>query len=284
MSAAPHTLAGGGLRRPHTATLAGWIITPVLVVLAALFVADRLYNPAQFRIEEIEVHGRFNRVDGGQIKAVVAQSLSGNYFSLSLPGIEARVEELPWVFSASVRRQWPATLVVEVVEVQPVAKWGRHHWLHFTGVLVAREARPEGAPVKQGLPLLSGPDHQQKTVWGAFRRWSGMFAAHGLRLDELRLDARGLWHLQLSLGALALPRSAVPSVAAAAQKFPPGPVAMIVARENAEARITQFVGALQHPLMAEFPAIRSIDLRHPNGFAVRWKTASRQAQSVAVLR
>ena len=273
MNAAAHTR--GGLRRPPTATLAGWIITPVLVALAALFVADRLYNPAQFRIEAIEVHGRLNQSGGGgeQIKAVVAQSLSGNYFSLSLPGIEARVEALPWVFSASVRRQWPATLVVEVVEVQPVAKWGRHHWLHFTGALVAREAGSDAVPVTQDLPQLSGPEHQQKTVWEAFRRWSGMFAAHGLRLDELRLDARELWHLRLTLGALALPRT-VPS-ATSAQKSPPAPVALIVPRENAEARITQFIGALQHPLMAEFSAMRTIDLRHPNGFAVGWKTALR---------
>ena len=275
MNAAAHTL-GGGLRRPLTAALAGWIIIPVLGLLAALFVADRLYNPAQFRIEVIEVHGRLSPghgdSDGGgeQIKAVVAQSLSGNYFSLSLPGIEARVEALPWVFSASVRRQWPATLVVEVVEVQPVAKWGRHHWLHFTGALVARETGSESALVNQDLPQLSGPEHQQKTVWEAFRRWSGMFAAHGLRLDELRLDARELWHLRLTLGALALPR-AVPS-ATPAQKSPPAPVALIVPRENAEARITQFIGALQHPLMAEFSAMRTIDLRHPNGFAVGWKT------------
>ena len=282
MNAAAHTL-GGGLRRPPTATLAGWIIIPVLGLLAALFVADRLYNPAQFRIEVIEVHGRLSPGhghgdsggDGGgeQIKAVVAKSLSGNYFSLSLPGIEARVEALPWVFSASVRRQWPATLVVEVVEVQPVAKWGWHHWLHFTGALVAREAGSEAVPVTQDLPLLSGPEHQQKTVWEAFRRWSGMFAAHGLRLDELRLDARELWHLRLSLGALALPRTV--SSATPAQKSPPAPVALIVPRENAEARITQFIGALQHPLMAEFSAMRTIDLRHPNGFAVGWKTALR---------
>ena len=287
MSAAAHTL-GGGLRRPPTATLAGWIITPVLVALAALFVVDRLYNPAQFRFEKIEVHGRLSQShgDGGggggeQIKAAVAQSLSGNYFSLSLPGIEARVEALPWVFSASVRRQWPATLVVEVVEVQPVAKWGRHHWLHFTGALVAREAGSESALVNQDLPQLSGPEHQQKTVWEAFRRWSGMFAAHGLRLDELRLDVRELWHLRLVLGALALPRDAVPS-ATAAQKSAPAPVALIVPRENAEARITQFIGALQHPLMAEFSAMRTIDLRYPNGFAVGWKTAARQAVAVTV--
>ncbi len=277
MNAAAHTLTGGGVpgsaaRRPPTAALAGWILTPVLLALAALFVADRLYNPERFRIEAVEVQGRFSRVDAGRVRAVVANTISGNYFSLSLPRIEARVEELPWVFSASVRRQWPATLVVEVVEVQPVAKWGTTHWLHFTGDLVARPAdsHASATPAEHDLPLLSGPDDRRRAVWRAFRRWSGRFAAKGLRLDQLRLDARDLWHLRLSPGALVRDGNA--------QMAPPGPparsgqVTLVVAGDNAEARIAQFVEVLAQQLMTEFAAMRSIDLRHPNGFAVGWKT------------
>lgn len=261
---ATRSITGSPMWRPPIATLAAWIITPVLLVLAALFVADRLYNPEQFRIDKVEVRGRFSRVDGGRVEAVSAESISGNYFSLSLPRIEARVGELPWVFSASVRRRWPATLVVEVVEVQPVAQWGEHHWLHFTGDLVAREAGSEAgsSPVAQNLPRLSGPDDLQKTVWHAFRRWSELFAARGLRLDELRLDARGLWHLQLSLGVLAGEH--------AADNNAPAPVSLTVARANADARIAQFAEVLHRRLMAEFPAMRTIDLRHPNGFAIGW--------------
>ena len=256
-----HTIAGSSMRRPPASIVVGWIITPVLLVLGALFVADRLYNPEQFRIEAVEVKGHFSRVDDGRVKALATQSISGNYFSVSLPRIEALVEELPWVFSASVRRQWPATLVVEVVEVRPVAKWGEHHWLHSTGDAVEREAGSEAefASMAQSLPLLFAPDGHRKLAWDTFRRWSGWFAAKGLRLDELRLDARGLWHLQLS----------------------PGSVAVTVAQENAEARIAQFIEVLHHRLMAEFPAMRSVDLRHPNGFAVGWKTASLRSSLLA---
>ena len=258
----------------HKNTLAGWIVTPVLLALVALFVADRLYDPEQFRIETIEVQGRFDRVDGEQVKAVAAQSISGNYFSVSLSRIESRVEKLPWVFRASVRRQWPATLVVEVGEVRPVARWGAHYWLHFTGDLVKREVASESgvAALPQDLPLLSAPDDRREMVWQTYRKWSGLFAASGLRLDELRLDARGLWRLQLSLDALAWQRDA-------AQNARSGPVALIVARENAEARIAQFVDVLTQRLLAEFPDMRSIDLRHPNGFAVGWRTSSRTSSA-----
>ena len=257
---------------PHTNTLAGWIITLVLLALAALFVGDRLYNPEQFRIETIEVQGRFHRVNGERVHELAAQSISGNYFSVNLPHIESRVEQLPWVFNASVRRQWPATLIVEVVEVQPVARWGAHHWLHLTGDLVEREVVSESAAsaLPQDLPLLSAPDERREMVWQTYRKWSRQFAGGGLRLDELRLDARGLWHLQLSLSTLTRQRNAT-------QQATPGPVALIVARENADARIAQFVDVLPQRLLAEFPAMRSIDLRYPNGFAIGWRASSAAA-------
>ena len=260
---------GGAVRLPGFPAFMRGIIALALLVLCVLFVLDHLYDPEHFRIREVEVRGRYSQVDGQQVKERVEQSLSGNYFSLSLPAIEARIEQLPWVFSASVRRQWPDTLMVDVAEVQPVAKWGQHQWLNSTGDLVERQAGAAG----QNLPLLSGPDNRKQAVWQAFRRWSEMFAGNGLSLVQLRFDPRGLWHLKLSLSALALERTA----GAADRQTALAPVTMIVAQEaspeQTDARIRQFLAALHHRLIAEFPAMRSIDLRYPNGFAIGWKTS-----------
>lgn len=247
----------------HTSRLAGWVIALALLALAVLFAADRLYHSESFAIREVEVHGRFADADGARTKAlraVVEQSLSGNYFSLNLNAVEARIAALPWVFSASVRRQWPDTLVVDVAEVQPVATWGRAHWLNFSGDLVAR---PRGAAARNlpALPALSGPDDRHAEVWRAFRGWSELFAANGLRLDELRLDARGLWYLTLSLSALAK-QSQQADLANAP------PVTLIVEHAHAEARIARFVAALRAHLIGDFAEMRVVDLRYPNGFAV----------------
>lgn len=253
------------LRRELTTT--GWVTTVVALVLLALlmlFVADRLYQPGRFQITEIEVHGRVN---GEEVKAVVEQSLSGNFFSLSLPRLETRIERLPEVFSASVRRRWPSTLVVEVVEVQPVARWGKDYWLHYTGELVARPINS----ARQDLPLLSGPAERRQLIWRSFQHWSKMLVASGISLDQLELDARGIWHLEISLGALA------GGVVASEQKS----VRMTIAQENADARITRFIAALPHQLLGEIPAMRSIDLRYPNGFAISWDTTSPQALRLA---
>ena len=83
-------------------------IVLVLIVLAGIFIADQMFNPAKFQITEIEVHGQFRNVDGEQVKRVVESAMTGNYFSISLKKLENQVKNLPWAYSASLRRRWPS--------------------------------------------------------------------------------------------------------------------------------------------------------------------------------
>ena len=244
-----------------------WVIGLVsLLVLGmlGLYLIDRLYNPAQFRIEQIAVTGQFQHVAVEQVREVVADSLDGNYFSASLDGIEQRIEDMPWVFEATVRRQWPSTLKVHIEEVQPIARWGEDQWLNASGDLVEREASD------MVLPLLDGPESQQESVWRSFSQWHGMFASHGISLDRLRLDARQLWYLSLSLTPLAKGRDELVIAADQGRALDQAEVVMIVDDSDATARIERLIGALNNQLIAEFPAMKSIDLRYPNGFAIDW--------------
>jgi len=245
----------------------GWMRAPVkwaLFALAALFAADALYNPEKFRIKTIEVHGRFARVDAGQVERAVAGALSGNYFLADTAAIEARVAMLPWAHRAKVRRKWPDTLMVSVTEVQPVARWGRGQWLHVNGELAGRLPGADAS-----LPRLSGPQGSRRAVWEAYQKWSGIFAANGLVIDSLRLDARGLWRLQLSLSALAQ----------AAGEGATAPLEVVLRREHADAHIARFARAMPRSLLAHFAAMRSIDLRYPNGFAVGWRKGAELARA-----
>jgi cell division protein FtsQ len=55
---------------------------------------------------------------------------------------------------------------------------------------------------------------------------------------------------------------------------------MTVKREHADERVKRFVDALNHQLIVEFPGMRSIDLRYPNGFAISWKNPLPPAHSL----
>ncbi len=265
-------------RRPR------WIITIVALLLAVimlLFVVDRLFDPQQFRIKAIEVHGRFNHVDGAQVKQIVETALVGNYFSVSLHRLENEITQIPWVFSASLRRQWPSTIVVQVVEVQPMARWGNDKWLNFTGDLVDRQ--DGGQEDVEALPVLSGPDNQKQIVWKAFQQWSERFDSSGLSLEKLHLDSRGLWWLTLSLGTLALnndqSNQAFPS--SGQTSIDRQSVIMVVDKMHSFFRIQRFIAALNQQLIAQFPQMQTIDLRYPNGFAISWRGSQAQTQHIA---
>lgn len=248
-----------------------------LLALGALVAFDRLQRAEKLRITAVEIHGiRGGRIDGEQVRQAVARALPATYFSVDLGEIESRIAALPWVFSAKLRRRWPNALVVEVAQVQPVAAWGAAHVLHSTGDLVARPADAD-AGAWRDLPRLSGPgdgDESRAEIWRAYQTWSKAFAAKGLHLDELHVDARGLAYLALSVSALAGRTAADGELAS-----PPAPIRLVVPVDVANARIARFTRALRRLQRGDLAALRNVDLRYPNGFAVSRAPAAAAADA-----
>ncbi len=243
------------------------LATVLLLSLLALYVADRLYHPEKFQFQEIEVKGALHHVDKHQIEAIVEKYLDGNYFSVSLHRLEQQIKTLPWVFSASLRRQWPSTLIVEVTEIQPVALWGHEKWLHYSGELVDRQRQNTRLP----LPKLDGRPTRKREIWQRFEKWSKLFASNGLSLDALRLDDRELWYLDLSRGVLAMDDGQH-------EQNKSHFVSVIVEGQDAEDRIKRFIEALNLGLDAQFFAMKTVDLRYPNGFAIDWYSSDRSEE------
>lgn len=246
-------------------TIVVGISVTLIVSLIALLVADRLFHPQKFQIKNIEVHGQFEQVDGSQIKQIVESALDGNYFSVSLHRLENLIKQVPWIFDASLRRQWPSTIIVDVVEVQPIARWGETKWLNLTGDLVDRQPA-QTDELQLELPLINGPSSERETIWKAFQQWSEKLASNGLTLDAISLESGNLWNLKLSLGALAMSNNQ----SGLEYQDSPGQVSMIVDMENSYQRIQRFIDVLNQDLIIKFPEMKTIDLRYPNGFAISW--------------
>ena len=257
-------------RNRGSSNISGWEIVIgrlLLTLLLILFVADWLLQPDRFQIEEILVHGESGDSGGEQVKKVVQNALDGNFFSISLERLENEVKQLPWVFSASLRRQWPSTIVVNVVEAELAARWGTDKWLSLAGDLVVRKANEKWD--HSALAQLDGPEDQIDVVWKAFQQWSGKFASAGLSLDALSLSPTGLLDFRISVGAPGLQGESY---------NPDGRIAdtdsnltMIVELENSWTRVQRFLDALDRQLMVWFPEMESVDLRYPNGFTIGWR-------------
>src|SRR5215472_11845508 len=69
------------------------------------------------------VSGRLAHVDPKTVRAAVQPLLGRGFFTTRVDALSDAVRQLPWVADADVRRQWPHTLYVDIVEETPVARW-----------------------------------------------------------------------------------------------------------------------------------------------------------------
>ncbi len=192
---------------------------------------------------------------GTQLRYVSTPSLrlsalrrvSGSFFTVDLDAVRAGFESVPWVRRATVRRIWPNRLVVTIEEHRPFALWGDGRLMNTYGELFTAnlaEAEEEGE-----LPELSGPPGTQLTVLSRYEELTRWLVPLERSPRAVTLSQRYAWTVRLDDGSqLLLGRD---------QGLP------IEARVNRWVKVyPRVVGRFDRP--AEV-----IDLRYPNGFAVR---------------
>lgn len=183
------------------------------------------------------------------IEQILPSALKGNFFSLNLEAVRLALEKLPWVRKVEVRRVWPARLEVKVEEHRPRARWGegRGELVNSYGEVFAATL---GDLEQEALPLLFGPAGTAPEVMKRYGELVGSFKGVGERPVQLILSPRLAWQLKLEHGM----------VVDLGREQPKSPVGV---------RLQRFL-----EIYPEFIAKRAVrpsvvDLRYPNGFAIR---------------
>ena len=179
----------GKLGRSAVMTLA----TLMSFVALGLLVADHLYRPDTFKIEQLKITGQFRYLKPSDVEAVVVDSASGNFFSLDLDQIKAKAQSLAWVESVDVRREWPETLVLAVQEHRPAMRWGKGKWVTTTGRVIEL---PESIGAKNVITL-NGRESQAKRILMKATHWKAKLQTHGLELQGVSLSDSDAWTLEL---------------------------------------------------------------------------------------
>ncbi len=85
-------------------------------------VGDGLLVFVGFGIDDVAIEGQY---ETSQIAILEKLELNGSLIAFDVVEAEKRVESLPWVAAASVRKFYPGTLSVEIEERRPFALWQR---------------------------------------------------------------------------------------------------------------------------------------------------------------
>jgi cell division protein FtsQ len=209
-------------------------------------------------IERILVDGQFQHLSALEVeKAVRAQLHGAGLVTVRLDDVRRSLRLLPWVESATVQRSWPRGIAVQVTEQQAVARWNDTDLVNARGDVFANSAHF----VPPELPQLAGPSGTEGDVVGRYLAVQGRIVEAGLRLNSLKLDARGAWELELSNG-----------------------VTVRFGRRQVDERFTRFLAVALRMISQRAADIAYVDMRYTNGFAVGWRGGATRLASGATAK
>jgi cell division protein FtsQ len=217
----------------------------LLALLAALLVlafgADWLLRTDNFPVRHVRFEGQFKHVTQQELQTAVMSVVHGNFFLINLDAVKSRVESLPWVYKASVRREWPQDVYVRFTEQQLAARWGDTAFLNQAGDVV----QVTGDDQTKVLPRLEGPDGTGMQVLENYKSLGRILAAADLELEQITLTPRRTWRLGTTNGMV-----------------------LVLDRVQPEHKLERFARVYAQSLVHLASGIKLVDLRYTNGFAM----------------
>lgn len=192
-----------------------------------------------FPLREVKVEGQLTHVTREQVKFIVAKHLKGNFFTLDLERTRESFQKLPWARNVSVRRQWPDQIIVVVEEHEALARWGNL-------ALVNRQGEIFHAASDADLPVFYGPGDGVMEVTKGYGLYSQVLNQANIKIEQVILSPRRAWEIKTDKD-----------------------MTIMLGRVDVEERLERFVLAYNHTINKLKVKLQYVDLRYPNGFAVR---------------
>jgi cell division protein FtsQ len=230
-----------------TASGIGALVFAVCVAAGIWWIAHRpVFDLRVIRVEAMR-QAELRHVNLLTLRNGTQGRIRGNFFTANLEQVRQVFEAVPWVRRATVRREWPDRLIVEVEEHEALGTWGEDGRLLsvkgdvFTANLAEAEEDHE-------LPQFSGPDGSEKEVLSRYAELRKWFAPAKLVPEGLALSSRYAWTVILNNGtSVALGREQTPTML--------------------RDRVARLVSVWPQ-LAARVQDIETIDMRYQNGLAL----------------
>jgi cell division protein FtsQ len=204
-----------------------------------------------FALRTIEVEPRpgaeLRHVSGAVLRATVADGVRGNFFATDLDDVRAVFETVPWIRRATVRRVWPDGLIVDIEEHRALALWADGRLVNTFGELFTAnlgEAEEHGP-----LPQFAGPPGTELQLVQRYAELRQVVAALQLEPQALALSDRHAWTLRLDDGTT-----------------------LLLGRDEGmpiDRRLARWIHVYPQVKAQLNRRAELIDLRYPNGFAIR---------------
>jgi cell division protein FtsQ len=211
-----------------------------------------------FPLRQLVVATPLDQVSPAQVEYTARNVLSGNFFTVNLETAQAAFERMPWVRSASVRRLWPDGIELKIEEHRAAARWTPQDG---EPRLVSTRGEVFMASTRDTLPAFTGPEGSASRVLARYEEFRDSLGAIGRKPVAVHLSAREAWQIKLDDGVLL-------ELGRDQARHP------LAERLN---RFTSHYAAVSGTARSRLHAIGAVDMRYPNGFALRPRAAGQSA-------
>ncbi len=224
----------------------------MLVMFAVLYIiSTRVIEPPLFLLREISVIGanetgsgasKLQHVTREQIEQIVRNEITGSYFTIDLTIIHQAFIKLPWVRTVQVHRDWPSGLKVMLEEHVALAQWGSNALVNTYGEVFR-------ATIDKELPVFIGPmEESSQEIARQYASFSHLLEPLQQRIAEIHLSPRYAWRIRLETGTV-----------------------LELGREQMRTRLARYTAVYDQSIakLSQQGPLAYLDLRYPNGFAVR---------------
>lgn len=223
-----------------------WLRSFPIIILAVLFftgISWFIYRALPIR--HVVIAGEFLHLSPEQLRTVVNSTLAQRIFWISDMGkIRDVVLQEPWVQGVIVRRVWPNTLEVSVVEAVPIAYWKGEGVLNQQG-----EVFPQVMKNMLSDIVILESDLQDSS-----------YIANQIGLLKQSVDSQ--WRH--------LTRVKIDSIGSVRFWTDDG-LEVVLGRRHLEKRLDQFNEILTNTLLGDLSTVATVDLRYTSGFSVRFR-------------
>ncbi len=209
----------------------------LLPVIKSVLITD-------YPIRHIRVTGALQYIKQESINTAIEPLVATGYFFADLELIRQALVNLPWSKTAQVKRIWPDRIELDIVERDPIVQWHEDGLLNSKGVIFI----PPSIEAFSELPILSVPEKQRVELLLKMQFLMSALKKQSLKLKSFQVTQRQSWLLGLENGLLIQLGHIKPL-----EKF------------------KLLMKALTLTEKAQVKKMAYIDMRYPNGYAVRWQ-------------
>ncbi|KEY90558.1 cell division protein [Candidatus Photodesmus katoptron] len=220
----------------------------LMVLLSIIFllylVLSWMWDDNRLPLSRMVLEGDLNHVTVGDIQHAFNKLESiGTFMSQDIKVLQDIISSIPWVSHAAIRKQWPDTIKIFLIEHNVEAIWNEDVLLSTKGDFFNADI----TQLKGKLVRLHGPKGSSQEVLDIYYKITPFLKSLGLKIHSIGLDERRAWHLILDNG-----------------------IRLELGKKSLSKRINRFLRLYTNLGTDTSQNISYVDLRYDTGAAIGW--------------